>query len=152
MNARSSLAEMMCVASSSLADDSSTVFEIDGRMVGASVTTAVSKIRGIEMRSRPSIPVSHLQKLVRRLLRINRPETDIPVMISTMDGDYYSSVGRLLQRGGARVLALVDIALERERAVTVFLPENAYLAEVTNCVAQGDHFTVELVLIQYQTD
>jgi len=104
------------------------------------------------MRSRRSIPDSQLQKLVRRLLRINRPETDIPVMISTMDGDYYSSVGRLLHRGGARVSALVDIALERERAVTVFLPENAYLAEVTNCVAHGEQFTVELVLIQYQND
>jgi hypothetical protein len=30
----------------------------------------------------------------------------------------------------------------------VFLPENAYVAEVTNCVAQGMQFTVELVLIQ----
>lgn len=77
------------------------------------------------MRSRRSIPDSQLQKLVRRLLRINRPDTDTPVMISTMDGDYCSSVGRLLQRGGARLSALVDIALERERAVKVFLPENA---------------------------
>jgi hypothetical protein len=102
------------------------------------------------MRSRRGIPDSQLQKLVRRLLRSNRPETDTPVMISTIDGDYCSSVGRLLQRGGARVSALVDVALERERAVTVFLPENAYFAEVTNCVAHGEQFTVELVLIQYR--
>jgi len=104
------------------------------------------------MRSRRSIPDSQLQKLALRLLRINRPETDTPVMISTMEGTYCSSVGRLLQREGARLSALVDIALERERAVTVFLPENAYVGEVVSCVAQGEQFTVELVLIQYRDD
>jgi hypothetical protein len=67
-----------------------------------------------------------------------------------MEGEHCSSVGRLLERGGARVSALVDIALEQERAVTVFLPENAYIGEVVSCVAQEKQFTVELILIQYR--
>ena len=104
------------------------------------------------MRSRRRVPDSQLQKLVRRLLRTNRPETDTPVIISTTDGDYCSSVGRLLEHQGARVSALVDNALERERAVTIFLPANAYVGEVVSCVAQGKQFTVELVLIQYRND
>ena len=104
------------------------------------------------MRSRRRIPDSQLQKLVRRLLRSNKPDTDTPVIISTIEGDYRSSVGRLLERGGARVSALVDMALERERAVTIFLPENAYLGEVVSCVAQGKQFAVELLLIQYQNN
>ncbi len=102
------------------------------------------------MRSRRRIPDSQLQKLVRRLLRSNAPDIDTPVIISTAEGDHCSSVGRLLDRGGARVSALVDVALERERAVTIFLPENAYIGEVLSCVAQGRQFTVELMLIQYQ--
>lgn len=102
------------------------------------------------MRSRRRIPDSQLHKLARRLLRTNRPGADTPVIISTMEGDYFSSVGHLLERGGARVSALVDRALERERAVTVFLPENTYVGEVVSCVAQGEQFTVELVLIQYR--
>jgi hypothetical protein len=104
------------------------------------------------MQSRPTIPDSQLQKLVRRLFRINRPVADTPVIISTMEGDYCPSVGRLLERGGARVSAIVDIALERERAVTVFLPENVYVGEVVSCVAQGKQFAVELVLIQHRDD
>jgi len=104
------------------------------------------------MRLKRRIPDSQLQKLVRRLLRTNTPDTDTPVMISTLEGDYYSSVGRLLERGGARVSALVDIALERERAVTVFLPENAYVGEVVSRVGQGKQFTVEILLIQYQNN
>jgi len=48
------------------------------------------------------------------------------------------------------VSALVDIRIERDREVTVFLPENAYLGEITNCAAQGKQFTIELVLIQYR--
>jgi len=104
----------------------------------------------IEMRSRRRIPDSQLQKLVNRLLRSNRPETDTPVIISTIGGDYRSSVGRLLERVGGRVLALVDIPVEREREVTVFLPENAYVGEIVSCVAKGKQFTVELVLIQYR--
>jgi hypothetical protein len=100
------------------------------------------------MPSRRRIPDSQFQKLVQRLLQSNKPETDTPVIISTVDGDYRSSVGRLLERGGARVSVLVDFPLERERAVTVFLPENAYVGEVVSCVAQGNQFTVELVLIQ----
>jgi hypothetical protein len=100
------------------------------------------------MRSRRRIPDSQLQKLVRRLLASNQPETDTPVIISTMEGAYCSAVGRLLKRGGARVSALVDVALKRESAVTVFLPENAYVGEVISCVAQSDQFTVDLILIQ----
>jgi len=96
------------------------------------------------------IPDSQLHQLVRRLLRSNRPETDTPVIISTTEGEYVSSVGRLLERSHGRVSALVDQALERDCAVTVFLPENAYVAEVVNCLAEGKQFTVELVLIQFQ--
>ena len=55
------------------------------------------------MRSRRRIPDSQLQQLVRRLLRSNKPETDVPVIISTMEGVYRSSAGRLLERGGARI-------------------------------------------------
>ncbi len=84
------------------------------------------------------------------MLRSNTADVDTPVIISTTEGDHCSSVGRLLERGGARVSALVDVALERERAVTVFLPENAYIGEVLSCVAQGRQFTVELMLIQYR--
>jgi hypothetical protein len=102
------------------------------------------------MQSRRRTPDSQLQKLVRRLLRSNRPETDTPVIISTMEGHACSSVGRLLERGGARVSVLVDVAVERECEVTVFLPENAYVGEVLSCVAHGRQFIVELVLIQYK--
>jgi hypothetical protein len=104
----------------------------------------------MKTRSRRKIPDGQLHRLVRRLLRSNRPETDTPVIISTREGEYVSSVGRLLGRDQGRVSALVDQALERERAVTVFLPENAYVAEVVNCRAEGKQFAVELVLIQYQ--
>jgi len=102
------------------------------------------------MSSRRRISDSQLQKLVHRLLRSNRPETDTPVIISTIGGAYCSSVGRLLGREGGRVSALVDFPLEREREVTVFLPESAYVAEVTNCAAHGKQFTIELILIQYR--
>ncbi len=54
------------------------------------------------------------------------------------------------ERAGGLVSALVDLPLERDCEVTVFLPENAYVAEVRNCVAHGKQFTIELVLIQYQ--
>jgi hypothetical protein len=40
--------------------------------------------------------------------------------------------------------------MEREREVTVFLPENAYAAEVRNCVAHEGLFKIELALIQSQ--
>jgi hypothetical protein len=102
------------------------------------------------MRSKRRISHRQLQKLVRRLLRSNRPDTETPVIISTMEGDFCSSVGRLLERGGARMSALVDVALEQERAVTVFLPEHAYIGEVVSCVAQEKKFTVKLILIQYR--
>ena len=101
-------------------------------------------------KSRRRIRDSQLHQLVRRLLRSNQPDTDTPVIISPTEGKYFSSVGRLLARTHGRVSARVDHALERERAVTVFLPENAYVAEVVECTAAGDQFTVELVLIQYQ--
>jgi len=104
----------------------------------------------MKTRSRRKIPDTQLHQLVRRLLRTNQPDTDTPVIISPMEGKYFSSVGRLLERSHGRVSALVDHALERDRAVTVFLPDNAYVAEVVNCTAEGEQFTVELVLIQYQ--
>jgi hypothetical protein len=102
------------------------------------------------MQSRRRIPDSKLQKLARRLLRSDSTDSDTPVIISTIEGDRCSSVGRLLERNGGRVSALVDVLLERDRAVTVFLPESAYIGEVLSCVAKGRQFTVELVLIQYQ--
>ena len=84
-------------------------------------------------------------------MRSNQPDVDIPVIISPMEGEYYSSVGRLLERDHGRVSALVDQALELERAVTLFLPENAYVAEVVDCQeSEGQQFRVDLVLIQYQ--
>jgi hypothetical protein len=101
------------------------------------------------MKSRPKISDSQLHKLVHRLSRSNRPDTDTPVIISTMEGEHCTTVGRLLERGGARVSAVVDMALERERPVRVFLPENAYIGEVVSCVALEKQFTVELTLIQY---
>jgi hypothetical protein len=104
----------------------------------------------MKTRLRRKIPDSQLQRLVRRLLRSNQPEIDVPVIISPMEGKYYSSVGRLLQREHGRVSALVDQALELERAVTLFLPENAYVAEVMKCQPEGEQFAVDLVLIQYQ--
>jgi len=104
----------------------------------------------MKKRSRRKIPDSQLHQLVRRLLRTNQPDTDTPVIISPMEGEYFSSVGRLLERSHGHVWALVDQALERERAVTVFLPENAYVAEVMKCTAHGEQFNVELELIQYQ--
>jgi len=104
----------------------------------------------MKTRSRQRIPDSQLHRLVRRLLRSNQPDVDIPVIISPMEGKYYSSVGRLLERDHGRVSVLVDHAIELERAVTLFLPENAYVAEVVKCQAEGKQFTVDLVLIQYQ--
>jgi hypothetical protein len=104
----------------------------------------------MKKRPRRKIPDDQLHQLVRRLLRTNQPETDTPVIISPMEGAYFSSVGRLLERSHGHVSALVDQAVERERAVTVFLPENAYVAEVMKCTAHGEQFTVELELIQYQ--
>ena len=103
------------------------------------------------MGSRRRVPDSQLRELVRRLLQSNRPEADTPVIISTTEGDC-SSVGRLLEHKGARVSALVDNALESELAVTVFLPANAYVGEVMSCVPKGEHFTVELTLIQLRDD
>lgn len=100
------------------------------------------------MRSRRRLPDGDLQRLVDRLLQGHRPNADVPVMISTMEGEYRSSVGRLLERGGARLSALVDTALQKERAVTVFLPENAYIGEVLNCSPRDGQFTVDLLLIQ----
>lgn len=104
----------------------------------------------MKRRLRRKIPDSQLQRLVRRLLRNNQPDIDTPVIISPVEGKYYSSVGRLLERNHGRVSALVDQALELERAVTLFLPENAYVAEVVKCQAEGKQFAVDLVLIQYR--
>ncbi len=100
------------------------------------------------MRSRRRLPDGDLQRLIDRLLDHHRPNTDIPVIISTMEGEYRSSVGRLLERGGARASVLVDTPLQLERAVTVFLPENAYVGEVVGCTPSDGQFTVDLLLIQ----
>ena len=35
--------------------------------------------------------------------------------------------------------------------MTVFLPANAYLGEVVNCVPQDGQFSIELVLIQQRS-
>ena len=104
----------------------------------------------MKTRSPQRIPNSQLHRLVRRLLRSNQPDIDTPVIISPVEGKYYSSVGRLLQREHSRVSALVDQALDLECAVTLFLPENAYVAEVIKCQPEGKQFTVDLILIQYQ--
>jgi len=104
----------------------------------------------MKTRSRRKIPDSQLHSLVRRLLRTNEPDVDVPVIISPTEGRYYSSVGRLLARNHGRVSALVHQALQPKRAVTVFLPENAYLGEVVDCQVDGKQFTVELMLIQYR--
>ena len=56
----------------------------------------------MKTQSRRKIPDSQLQRLVDRLLRSNKPETDTPVVISTVGGEYCSSVGRLLEREGGR--------------------------------------------------
>ena len=104
------------------------------------------------MGSNRRVPDNQLQTLVRRLLQTNKPEADTPVIISTAEGEYRSAVGRLLQHTGARVSALVDHALERERPVTVFLPANAYLGEIVSCVPEGTQFSVELVLIQHRDE
>ncbi len=105
----------------------------------------------MKTRSSKRIPDTQLHQLVQRLLRSNQPDIDTPVIISPMEGKYYSSVGRLLERDHGRVSALVDQAIELERAVTLFLPENAYVAEVVKCQPQGKQFAVDLILIQYQT-
>jgi len=105
----------------------------------------------MKTRSSKRVPDSQLHQLVQRLLRSNESDVDIPVIISPMEGKYYSSVGRMLVRDHGRVTALVDQAIDLERAVTLFLPENAYVAEVVKCQPEGKQFTVDLVLIQYQT-
>jgi hypothetical protein len=104
------------------------------------------------MRSRRRVPDSQLQKLVDRLLQCNKPEVDIPVIISSADEDHSSAAGRLLEHKGARVSAIVDVALAKERPVAIFLPSNAYIGEVVSCVAQGEQFVVELMLIQHRSD
>jgi len=104
------------------------------------------------MRSRRRFPDSQLRKLVHRLLEVNKPGTDTPVIISTTEGEHCSSVGRLRERAGARVSAVVDRPMERDREVTVFLPENAYVAEVVSCVKEGRQFAVDVILIQFRDD
>jgi hypothetical protein len=108
----------------------------------------------VKTHSRGKIPDSQLQKLVRRLLRSNksRPKNDTPVIIAgPPEGNQVISVGRLLERKGAWVVALVDMPLEAESAVTVFLPDNAYLAEVVSCAGKRKSFSVDLQLITVQT-
>lgn len=102
------------------------------------------------MPSRRRPPDSQLRAIVGRVLKNNASDSDVPVIISTLDGEYSAAVGHLLNRDGARISALVDVAMERDRAVTVFLPENAYLGEILGCAEQGKQFSIELNLIQYR--
>jgi hypothetical protein len=107
----------------------------------------------VKTHSRGKIPDSQLQKLVRRLLRSNkpRPKNDTPVIIAgPPEGNRVISVGRLLERKGAWVAALVDMPLEPASEVTVFLPGNVYLAEVVSCVGKQKRFTADLQLIMIQ--
>jgi hypothetical protein len=89
---------------------------------------------------------SELRALVKRLLRSNKPRTDTPIIISTVEGDYHSSVGRVLKREGTHVQALVDAALERGRAVKIFLPKSIYVAEVEKCASHKTLFKIDLAL------
>ena len=103
----------------------------------------------MKTRFRRRIPDSQLHRLVRRLLRSNQPDIDTPVIISPMEGKYYSSVGRLLER----IMAGFGPGRSGGGAGASghsFLPENAYVAEVVKCQAKGKQFAVDLVLIQYQ--
>ena len=101
--------------------------------------------------SRSKVPDSQLQKLVRRLLRSNEPQYDTPVIITgPPEGNGVISVGRLLERKGAWVAALVDMPLEPESEVTVFLPGTVYLAEVVSCAGKRKRFTADLQLIMVQ--
>ncbi len=99
------------------------------------------------MRLRKRTPESQIQEIVRCLLQISRPDIDTPVIVSTREGNRCCSVGRLLEREGAWVSAIMDVALEGTLPVTLFLSEGVYVGEVTGCVAQGDEFTIELGLI-----
>ena len=105
----------------------------------------------MKTRSRSKIPDSQLQKLAQRLLRGNEPKSDTPIIITgPPEGNRVISVGRLLERKGAWVAALVDMPLDPESEVTVFLPGNVYLAEVVSCVGKRTRFTADLQLIMIQ--
>ena|ERR1051326_2835693 len=99
------------------------------------------------MRSSRTVSDARLHKPVRRL----RPKAD--AVIISADGeasDQTVSSGRVLQRAGGRVSALVDQAVDRNCEIIVFLPEDAYLGEVVSFEATDSKYTVELVLIQYR--
>ena len=85
------------------------------------------------------------------MLRTNAREDVTPIIIRLTDGKE-SSVGRLIDRRRARLMAFVDTPVERERLVTIFLPGNTYLGEVVKCSTQEDGFAVEVDLIQSQLD
>jgi hypothetical protein len=105
----------------------------------------------VKKHSRGKIPDDQLQQLVRRLLRSNKPKNATPVIITgPLAGKRVLSVGRLLDCNGAWVAALVDLPLEPQSAVTVFLPANAYLAEVVSCTGERKRFRVELQLISIE--
>jgi hypothetical protein len=59
-----------------------------------------------------------------------------------------SSIGRLVHRNGASISALVDRIVAKDRALVVFLSDQAYLAEATDCQPLGAYQLVDLVLIQ----
>ena len=86
-------------------------------------------------------------------MRSNRVKRSVPVIIAGADPGRRSaiSIGRVLDRVGGRVRALVDAGLERNQPITIFLTDSVYLGEVVDCVAQGRKYTIELLLIQYKS-
>jgi hypothetical protein len=84
------------------------------------------------MRSSRTVSDARLHKLVRRL----RPKADAVIISAGGDaGDPTVSSGRVLQRAGGRVSALVDKAVDRNCEIIVFLPDDVYLGEVVSCEA-----------------
>src|SRR5262245_54219109 len=104
------------------------------------------------MRLRGTISDRQLHALVKRLLGSHQSKTHTPVIISAGRPRHNRtiSIGRVISRTGGRVCAVVDTALVTGSAITVFLPDNAYLGEVLSCVPDGSKHAVELLLIQYK--
>ena len=106
------------------------------------------------MRLRPKGSADQIDKLVRRVLRNNRTNSDIPVIIvGPLEADRpVISIGRVLSRAGGQVSVMVDNPLPCDVAVTVFLPEQVFLGETISCCSTGTKHTLELLLIQYKRD
>ena len=92
-----------------------------------------------------------LQKLVQRLLRSNQSQAATPAIISGVrEGQPTISTGRVVARAGANLSVLADKALDDGSAITVFLPEEAFLGEAVSCTRKGKKYALELLLIQYK--